>query len=105
MTRIAIRTMMSKRTVPPRFCDLLIEDGRVVIEKKNGSYCQQILWDDLKRQVEEAIRQLPVDEPTRQKLSKKLKGVKFDTDKKNLINHKTFRARENKTPGFAGGFS
>ena len=58
MTRIAIRTMMSKRTVPPRFCDLLIEDGRVVIEKKNGSYCQQILWDDLKRQVEEAIRQL-----------------------------------------------
>ena len=40
----------------------------------------------IRQTVEDAIRQLPVDEPTRQKLSKKLKGVKFDTDKKNLIN-------------------
>ena len=56
MTRVTIRTMMSERDVPPRFCDLLIEDGKAVIEKKNGSYCQRILWDDLKQQVEKAIR-------------------------------------------------
>lgn len=36
--------------------------------------------------LEEAVYQLPVDESTRKKLAKKLKGIKFDTDKKNLMN-------------------
>lgn len=43
-----------------------------------GSYIQQTL--------EEAIQQLPVDDDARKKLAKRLKGVKFDTDKKNLMN-------------------
>lgn len=34
----------------------------------------------------DAINQLPVDEKTRKKLEKRLKGIKFETDKKNLIN-------------------
>lgn len=40
----------------------------------------------IKQSLDEAIKQLPVDDKTRQKLAKKLKGAKFDTDKKNLIN-------------------
>lgn len=40
----------------------------------------------IRQSLDEAIKQLPVDEKTQQKLAKKLKGVKFDTDKKNLIN-------------------
>ena len=44
----------------------------------SGKYVRQTL--------DEAIACLPVDTLTRQKLEKKLKGVKFDTDKKNLIN-------------------
>lgn len=40
----------------------------------------------IRQSLDEAIKQLPVDEKTRQKLAKKLKGAKFDTDKKNLIN-------------------
>ncbi len=40
----------------------------------------------IRQTFDEAIRQLPVDDTTRQKLAKRLKGVKFDTDKKNLVN-------------------
>lgn len=49
--------MMSRKTVPPRFCDLVIENGEAVLEKKNGDFYVQILWDDLKWQVEKAVRQ------------------------------------------------
>ena len=40
----------------------------------------------IRQSLDEAIKQLPVDEKTRQKLAKKLKGAKFDTDKKSLMN-------------------
>lgn len=40
----------------------------------------------IRQSLDGAVKQLPVDEKTRQKLAKKLKGAKFDTDKKNLIN-------------------
>lgn len=40
----------------------------------------------IKQTLDEAIKQLPVDDDTRKKLAKKLKGVKFDADKKNLMN-------------------
>lgn len=40
----------------------------------------------IRQEFDEAIRQLPVDDTTRQKLAKRLKGAKFDTDKKNLVN-------------------
>ena len=43
-----------------------------------GSYIKQSLND--------AIAQLPVDDITLKKLAKKLKGINFETDKKNLIN-------------------
>lgn len=43
-----------------------------------GSYVRQT--------VDEVLKQLPVDEATGRKLSKKLKGANFANDKKNLIN-------------------
>lgn len=43
-----------------------------------GKYIRQSLC--------EAVAQLPIDTDARKKLEKKLKGVKFDTDKKNLMN-------------------
>ena len=43
-----------------------------------GKYIRQSLC--------EAVAQLPIDIGARKKLEKKLKGVKFDTDKKNLMN-------------------
>lgn len=40
----------------------------------------------IKQTLPEAIKQLPVDDQTRKKLEKKLRGIKFDTDRKNLMN-------------------
>ena len=55
MARIPIRSMMGQKGIPPRFCDLVIEDGETMLVKKTGNRYQQIRWDDLKRQVEEAV--------------------------------------------------
>lgn len=51
---------------------------RMLIGIWTGSY--------IKQSVNDAIAQLPVDDSARKKLAKKLKGVNFETDKKNLIN-------------------
>lgn len=40
----------------------------------------------IRETIDEAIGRIPVDDDIRKKLEKKIKGVKFDTDKKNLIN-------------------
>lgn len=51
---------------------------RLLTNLWTGKYIEQTLA--------EAVAQLPVDDDTGKKLEKKLKGVKFATDKKNLIN-------------------
>lgn len=51
---------------------------RMLTKVWTGSYIKQSLND--------AIAQLPVDDITLKKLAKKLKGINFETDKKNLIN-------------------
>ena len=51
---------------------------RLLTNMWTGKYIEQTLA--------EAIAQLPVDDDIGKKLEKKLKGVKFATDKKNLIN-------------------
>lgn len=51
---------------------------RMLTKIWTGAYIKQSLND--------AIAQLPVDDTTRKKLAKKLKGASFETDKKNLIN-------------------
>lgn len=51
---------------------------RMLTKIWTGAYIKQPLND--------AIAQLPVDDTTRKKLAKKLKGVNFETDKRNLIN-------------------
>lgn len=51
---------------------------RMLTKVWTGSYVKQSLND--------AIAQLPVDDTTRKKLAKKLKGANFETDKKNLMN-------------------
>lgn len=56
MTRVAIRSWTGGQDVPPRFCDLLIKNGEAVLEKKNGDFYVQIRWDELKSQVEKAVR-------------------------------------------------
>lgn len=51
---------------------------RMLTKIWTGAYIKQSLND--------AIAQLPVDDNTRKKLAKKLKGASFETDKRNLIN-------------------
>ena len=37
MTEIPIRNMHSRKAVPPRFCDLIIEGNDVKLRKKEGN--------------------------------------------------------------------
>lgn len=34
MTKTAIRNLHSDKPIPPRFCDVVIEDGKIFLEKK-----------------------------------------------------------------------
>ena len=52
---------------------------QILIDMFSGKYTENVT-------LEQAINQLPTDERTLKKLEKKLKGKKFDTDKKNLMN-------------------
>lgn len=67
----------TKYTVKPK-------GKQILIDIFSGKYTKDIT-------LEQAIRQLPINERTLKKLEKKLKGKKFDMDKKTLMN--------------AGGFS
>ena len=67
--------------------DMVEEKMTFTLTPKAKKLLINVLQDGYVRQtLDEAIEQLPVDDEVRKKLSKKLKGTKFDTDKKNLIN-------------------
>ena len=58
MTEIPIRNMHSRKAVPPRFCDLIIEGNDVKLRKKEGNRFAEIPWDVFKHQVEEAMERI-----------------------------------------------
>lgn len=51
MVKKPIRNLHSTKQVPPRFCDVIIEDDKIFLEKKTD---KKILWDDVVFQVEAA---------------------------------------------------
>lgn len=55
MTKIAIRNLHSDKPIPPRFCDVVIEDGKIFLEKKTDKkQFEKIPWEDVVYQVETA---------------------------------------------------
>ena len=58
MAEIPIRNMYSRKAVPPRFCDLIIEGNDVKLRKKEGNRFEEIPWDVFKHQVEEAMERI-----------------------------------------------
>lgn len=56
--RHSIRNFKEKKQIPSRFCDVIIENGRVDLEVKNTKKeLVRISWDDVKKQVAEAIKE------------------------------------------------
>jgi hypothetical protein len=50
-----IRNLHSDKSTPPRFCDVVIEDGKVFLEKKSDkNKYEKIPWEDVVYQVETA---------------------------------------------------
>ena len=55
MTKTAIRNLHSDKPIPPRFCDVVIEDGKIFLEKKmDKKQFEKIPWEDVVYQVETA---------------------------------------------------
>ncbi len=55
MTKTAIRNLHSDKMIPPRFCDVIIEDGKIFLEMKTDKkHFEKILWEDVVYQVEAA---------------------------------------------------
>ena len=55
MTKTAIRNLHSDKPIPPRFCDVVIEDGKIFLEKKTDKkQFEKIPWEDVDYQVETA---------------------------------------------------
>lgn len=55
MTKTAIRNLHSDKPIPPRFCDVVIEDGKIFLEKKTDKkQFEKIPWEDVVCQVETA---------------------------------------------------
>ena len=55
MTKTAIRNLHSDKPIPPRFCDVVIEDGKIFLEKKTDKkQFEKIPWKDVVYQVETA---------------------------------------------------
>ena len=55
--RHSIRNFKDNKQVPPRFCDVIIENGHVDLEvKKTKKELVRIAWDDVKKQVADAIK-------------------------------------------------
>ncbi len=64
--RKAIRNLKSDKPTPPRFCDVIIEGNEVNLEiKKDKNRYETISWEDMKNQVDAAIKQAQI---TNQKL-------------------------------------
>ena len=55
MTRIPIRNIKQTSGIPSRFCDVIIDDEGARLVRKDGRRYEEIHWDDLKYQVEDAI--------------------------------------------------
>lgn len=50
-----IRNFRSDKQVPPRFCDVVLENGEVFLERKSDrNQYEKIPWDDVVYQVEAA---------------------------------------------------
>lgn len=55
MTKTAIRNLHSDKPIQPRFCDVVIEDGKIFLEKKTDKkQFEKIPWEDVVYQVETA---------------------------------------------------
>jgi len=54
MVKQPIRNMHSTKKVPPRFCDVVIEDSVIYLEKKTEKNIERIPWDDVVMQVKKA---------------------------------------------------
>lgn len=55
MTKKPIRDLHSTKPLPPRFCDVILEEGKVFLEKKSDkNKYERILWEDVVYQVEAA---------------------------------------------------
>lgn len=55
--RQAIRNLSSDKLVPPRFCDVIIEDDKVTLEiKTDKNKYETISWEDMQYQVKQAIK-------------------------------------------------
>lgn len=55
MVKLPIRDIHSKKSIPPHFCDVIIEGDKVFLEKKsNKNKLEKIPWDDVVYQVEAA---------------------------------------------------
>jgi len=56
MTKHPIRNLHSNKPMPPRFCDVVFEDGKVFLEvKTDKNKFEKIPWKDVVVQVEAAI--------------------------------------------------
>ncbi|MBR2531100.1 MAG: hypothetical protein IKE56_00350 [Lachnospiraceae bacterium] len=55
----SIRSYTSDKTVPPHFCDVAIDGSNVFLVRRDPGpdHCRVIAWEDVKDQVERAIRQ------------------------------------------------
>ena len=57
MVKRPVRDLHSTKPVPPRFCDVIVEDGQVFLEKKNEKkQYEKIPWDDVVYQVQAAVK-------------------------------------------------
>ena len=55
MTKTAISNLHSDKPIPPRFCDVVIEDEKIFLEKKTDKkQFEKIPWEDVVYQVETA---------------------------------------------------
>ena len=55
MTKKPIRDLHSTKPLQPRFCDVILEEGKVFLEKKSDkNKYERILWEDVVYQVEAA---------------------------------------------------
>ena len=53
MIKRPIRNLHSDKLTPPRFCDVVIEGGKVFLEKKSDkNKYEKIPWEDVVYQVE-----------------------------------------------------
>ena len=53
MRKSPIRDLHSSKPNKPRFCDVLVENGQIYLEKKSDkNKYEKILWDDVVYQVD-----------------------------------------------------